>query len=147
MSFTSDGMGVRRFRSIIWIGVCHGIVAAPMGLGINVANTYFCTYLNWVGRVSHRLESWGKLGLSTSPIEYRFKTAIQRLAPWLSWAPAAQRPIILIGTAHNGNESRQFHCVMKRSRPQVVISTTPSGIIGNIDLPGWAHRYWIDSDV
>ena len=87
----------------------------------------------------------GGLGLSARPIEYRFKTAMQRLAHWLTWPPAAQRPIIMIGVAHTVGEVRQFRDVMKRSRSQVVISTAPSEILRNIDRPGRAQRCWVDS--
>ena len=87
------------------------------------------------------------LWLSMSPIEYRRKESIRQLAPWLTWAPAAQRHFVFVCTAHAGNEVRQLHDPAKRSRAHVAILMTPSEILGNIDRPCWAHRYRVAGSV
>ena len=76
-----------------------------------------------------------------SPIEYRFKSALRQLASWLTWAPVAQRPLILAGAAYTGNEVQQFRHLMMRARTLM----TPSEILCNMDRPGWTQRYWVVS--
>ena len=81
------------------------------------------------------------------PIEYRFKSAIRQLAPWLTWAPEAQRPLILVETSYGGNGAHQFHDITKRARTPVAIPMAPSGILGKMGRPERTHRYWADSSV
>ena len=81
------------------------------------------------------------------PIEYRFKSAIRQLAPWFTWAPVAQRPLVSAVTSYAGGELRQFRDLMARARTPVAILTAPSEILGNVGRTGWTLRYWVDSSV
>ena len=79
-----------------------------------------------------------------SLIEYRFESVIRQMAPSLTWDPVAHMPLVFIGTAYARKEIHQFHDLLTRARTHVAILMTPSGILGNIDLPGWTQRYWDD---
>ena len=85
-----------------------------------------------VGRGASSFKATGViegLGIKGRPIDYRFSQVSAQLQGLLVWGPAAQRPLFLLGAAHNGNEIRAFHHQMKKLQPPVGISTTPSEIV------------------
>ena len=88
----------------------------------------------------------GGLGIKVHPKEYRFTHLPSQLKGRLTWGPVAQRPWLILGTSHTGQEVRTFpHQVKKIQPPCGAFSRSFRDRIAQSASLLWAQCCWADS--
>ena len=85
------------------------------------------------------------MGVETQPVDFRFGQVMTQLQRWMIFGAATQRPLIFLGTSHNGHDVRTFHRKPKTIQHPLGALVTPSELADFlINGPVRTQHFWID---
>ena len=84
--------------------------------------------------------------IKTQPVYFRFGQVMSQLQRWMICGASAKRPLIFLGTSHNGQEVRASHYQLGEIQHPIGVLVAPSELAEfPINGPVWAQHFWIDS--